>query len=206
MLSAITWRFGIGDPTLVGWITTIAYGISAFLCIRAGHRNLNVIESGKIPAGSPESAGEAPALPWFVCATGLILLGLNKQLDLQTLMIELGRKLAIVEGWYPERRRIQLIFVFILTIGGGVGLLALAWKQKRFFIRHPSVLGGIALLLLYVLLRVISIEHVGESRGLQISDKAWWLVGIELCGIVCIGFSAGAFAIFSYPLENRRIK
>lgn len=33
LLGTILWRPEVGDPTLVGWVTTIGYGIAAALCV-----------------------------------------------------------------------------------------------------------------------------------------------------------------------------
>lgn len=36
ILGTILWRPGVGDPTVVGWVTTVGYGVAAALCVRAG--------------------------------------------------------------------------------------------------------------------------------------------------------------------------
>jgi len=118
------------------------------------------------------------------------LLGLNKQLDLQTLFIQAGRELAVALGWCGERRRLQLIFVLVLgTVMIGV-LLTMLWKRRRFFGQNPWTLPGLGLLAAYVLLRTMGIDHVGEFPGLNLDDSPW-LDGLELSGIICFVVAGG---------------
>jgi hypothetical protein len=100
MLS-INWSPGIGDPTWIGWITTVAYFIGAALCIPAFRRAWANWRSS------------APG--WLMLAIALVLLGFNKQLDLQILLTEIGRSLAQHYGWYQQRRTIQTAFIAMLA-------------------------------------------------------------------------------------------
>jgi hypothetical protein len=56
-------------------------------------------------------------------AIGLGALGVNKQLDLQSALTELGRILATDGGWYDSRHRVQR--VFILAVGSAAVLVGL---------------------------------------------------------------------------------
>ena len=100
MLS-INWSPGIGDPTWIGWITTVAYFIGAAMCTLAFRR-----------AGANRRSS-APG--WLMLAIALVLLGINKQLDLQILLTEIGRSLAQHYGWYQQRRTIQTAFIAMLA-------------------------------------------------------------------------------------------
>src|ERR1041385_1829152 len=104
MVARITWTPSIGDPTWIGWVTVVAYGIAVLLCVRAGMRARQLGVKGR--DDSPEV--------WFVFAAVLFFLGINKQLDLQTLLIQAGREVALAESWYQFRRPVQLVFVMIL--------------------------------------------------------------------------------------------
>jgi hypothetical protein len=53
----------------------------------------------------------------------LFALGINKQLDLQTALTELGRVLALSQGWYEQRQVVQ--FWFIAALAATCLLLAL---------------------------------------------------------------------------------
>ena len=59
------WHAGIGDPTVVGWITVFAYFVGAFLTFRAG----------KISEVRPERKYR---LFWYSLTAILVLLGINQ--------------------------------------------------------------------------------------------------------------------------------
>ena len=92
-----------GDPTVLAWSITAAYLATAGLCFRRAR-----VEP------SP-TAG-----PWWLLASGTLLLGLNKELDLQTVIIGVGRSAAMAEGWYGARRVVQLSFLMFLFLGTAV--------------------------------------------------------------------------------------
>ena len=177
MTTGITWRPEIGDPSLIGWITVIAYMMTAWVCIRTGRKARQ--HSGADPRERD------PAWMWCGCAAVLFCLGTNKQLDLQTLLIEVGRQVAQAIGWLEQRRMVQRVFTLVLAALMGILLLGLTWKQKRFFKRNPLLLPGIMLVAGYVLLRVAAIDHVDESAGLKLDDRPW-LAALELSGLLCI--------------------
>src|SRR5205085_8940882 len=56
---------------------------------------------------------------WYSISSLFLALGINKQLDLQSALTELGKIIAHAQGWYEQRRLIQLVFV------GGVVLCCL---------------------------------------------------------------------------------
>ena len=47
---------------------------------------------------------------WIGTSILLVLLGLNKELDLQTVLTDTARYLAHYEGWYDYRRIVQGLF------------------------------------------------------------------------------------------------
>jgi hypothetical protein len=114
------WHPDIGDPTLGGWITVIAYFGTALLAYRAlrfHSRNF----------GSKSASTNAQALVgfWLLITGALVLLGINKQLDLQSWFTEVGRDLARAQGWYEGRRSVQALFVAALVFLGLIGTTVL---------------------------------------------------------------------------------
>lgn len=110
------------------------------------------------------------------------------------MLIQIGREIAVSQGWFEERRRVQLLFVIAAVLGSGLGMIVLGWKWRRFFRNYPLLLAGIGLLVFYVLLRFVSIDHVENAVGFVIPDEAWWLNAIELAGIAFIGWQASGVA------------
>jgi hypothetical protein len=177
-MATISWRPGIGDPSLLGWLTVVIYAIGAILCARTSLATRRV-----------QSRAEGSPGVWMLYALMLLLLGLNKQLDLQTLLIEAGRQLALSEGWYEKRRAVQTAFTIILAVGM-LGLLGLfVRRNRRFVMRHPLVALGTILLLSYVLVRAAAFDHLGSHEGIDL-DRLRWTGALELGGIACLAVAA----------------
>ena len=85
------WTPQIGDPSVLGWLTVASYFFASLLCLRA--------------AGHDASAKNL----WRALGFALIALGINKQLDLQTLFTQVGREYARSGRWYEHRRAVQQI-------------------------------------------------------------------------------------------------
>src|SRR5690606_37565637 len=80
------WHLGVGDPNVPGWTITLGYlATSVFSFMRARHF----------------SAWQAVrhARFWFMVGLFLLLMGINKQLDLQTPFIESARDLSLHYGF-----------------------------------------------------------------------------------------------------------
>ena len=89
------WEPGIGDPSLVGWITVAAYFSAALLCYRAHQR-----ASGHDPYAAVDNK---VAWVWMGLALALGALGVNKQLDLQSLLTQVGDMDETVVAWDEGR-------------------------------------------------------------------------------------------------------
>ncbi len=176
------WSPGIGDPTPMGWLTVVAYFAAAHACHRAHRRSRAASSRGA-------TSESRVARLWVGLAALLFALGVNKQLDLQSLLTAIGRELAYADGWYEERRKVQRIFVLgvaATVAGAGIGLFALARGQLT---RLSPALGGALFLLAFVLVRASSFHHVDaliatDLCGLRLN----WI--FELGGIAFIGLSA----------------
>jgi hypothetical protein len=175
------WRPGIGDPTPVGWLTVLAYLAAAGAC------GVNwIAERRAARAGRP-------ADPTFWLALGglLLFLGINKQLDLQTLLGSIGRELARSQGWYAERRFYQVLFIACLGAAGLAALAVLCWAARRRWKRNVLPLTGVVFLYVFVLTRASSFHHVDVLLRSSVLGVRWnWI--LELGGIATV--AAGALA------------
>ena len=177
LLAEITWRPSIGDPGPIGWIITFSYLAAALFCVLAGRRHWLSLDT---------------RLPWFwfALAALMFLLGLNKQLDLQVLVAQVGREVARRDGWLQYRRLVQTAFVIA---GAGVGIAGLAaayyviqgrWKQFGL-----SFLGTV-LLLAFVVIRAAYLSNVSKVMD-KIPEASHWInVGLELSGTILVGLGA----------------
>jgi hypothetical protein len=172
------WEPGIGDPTVVGWVTVVAYAVAAGLCFRAAR-------------ATPKIAGQASGSRrfWSLFSVVLILLGINKQLDLQTWFTLFFKHLALDEGWYNGRRKVQAAFIAAVGLVGVIsltGMKLLAGKTTR-----PVLLGlmGGILLGCFILIRASSFHHVDQMLGMNLGGlKMNWI--LELGSISLVGMAA----------------
>jgi hypothetical protein len=173
------WEPGIGDPTIGGWLTVLAYGASACICWSAARR---------------AAMGRAAGLKWFwlFFAAGLLLLGVNKQLDLQTWLTLTAKDWFIEEGWYGQRRLVQAIFIGGVAVSGVAGLLGLRRMAGQLTRPVLIALGGGIFLFTFILIRASSFHHVDKMLGLSFGAlKINWL--LELGSILCIAIGAWRF-------------
>lgn len=174
-----TWSPGIGDPTIGGWITVLLYAGTAWAC----HRVLSLDRRQKIILSTDER------LIWGLLMVGAILLGINKQLDLQSAMTELAKILAREQGWYTHRRQYQEAFIAAIPI---VGLTVLAAAAVLVWKAPGSTLwacAGATGLLVFIAIRASSFHHVDEMLGWRVGGLPLnWV--LEMGSLVVIGWSA----------------
>jgi hypothetical protein len=174
----IRWRPEIGDPTFMGWFTVFAYAMAACGALLAA------IKTGR----TPRSEG-ASRRTWIAIAVLMLLLCVNKQLDLQSLFTDIGRVIAWKYGWYERRREFQKWFVIgVLAISIATTVL-LAVRFRGFWKRSPLLGAGLAFLLTFIVVRAISFHHVDVFLNHAVAGVRmnWFL---ELSGIAMVGLAA----------------
>jgi len=167
------WSLEFGDPTWIGWLITLAYFAAAWLCFRSLKQVPFHSRTGRI---------------WLVLATGMLLLGLNKQLDLQVLLTDVARWIAFRDGWYEQRRPLQAVFAATVLLAS-VALTYLIWVSAR---RQSaeirlSLFGAVALLV-FLMVRVATFEHVVDVFPAAFAADFKSLM--ELGGIACVSVGA----------------
>lgn len=182
------WEAGIGDPTVIGWVTVVAYAATALLALRCARRSAEPLEFRF----------------WAVLAATLVLLGINKQLDLQSLFTQTGRDLAFAQGWYENRRMVQAAFIgFLIAAGLAVGALLL-WVARSLPLSTQIAAAGLVALVVFVVIRGASFHHVDEVLGSDVEGIRFnWL--LELTPLAVIALSAyRRRAVFAPPAQKRR--
>ncbi len=169
-----TWVPGIGDPSLMGWLTTLLYCTAAFLCLNAARS----IRHG-------QGRWDRGCLFWSALFLLMLMLGVNKQLDLQTWFTQFGRQLARAEGMYAARRTLQVVFIGGIALSGLIAIAILgylSWGKPRVF--HWALI-GVVFLLCFVVIRAASFHHVDRALGLRfLCLKVNWI--LEMGGILCV--------------------
>jgi hypothetical protein len=174
-----TWRPGIGDPTVVGWLTVVAYLVTAAACYRAAYHR----------SSPPGRRRTEAATFWLVLASLMLLLGINKQLDLQSFLTVAGRQILEKAGLYRERRHYQ--FAFIIAVASTcLGLFGFfLWIGGRSLRDHWLALIGMGFVLGFVMIRASSFHHVDILLSSRVGGLKWnWI--FELGGIGAVGVSA----------------
>lgn len=170
------WHPGIGDPTAIGWITVLAYLSAALLCAAAQRR---------------DTAGSRPRHFWLAVAVLLVLLGINKQLDLQSLFTQVLRDRAKAHGWYEQRREFQALFIFAIAAIGAAFFAALPYVMRHQPRARNVTLAGLVFLYCFILVRASSFHHVDWALSQTFfSIRLNWI--LELGGIII----AAAGALF----------
>jgi len=183
-VSQIRWRPQIGDPSFMGWFTVAAYAAAAVLCFIAAHRGLVAADAGET---------RRSRRIWWSVAVLMAFLCINKQLDLQSLFTDVGRVLANREGWYGQRRTVQLWFVIAVAAAGILTFVIAARKIKSVLREGILLLLGLSWLLIFIIVRAASFHHVGVLLGSELLGiRVNWI--LELSGIALIALSAARSA------------
>ena len=125
---------------------------------------------------------------WGVLFATMVLLGFNKQLDLQTFLTLSVRKIAIAQGWYDNRRLVQLGFVGLVAIAG-VGGAVFMWRLVRSTGKRLRIaLVGFVLLLCFVVVRAASFHHVDSLINFRFGGvRMNWVLELGAIMIIAVG-------------------
>lgn len=162
------WTPGIGDPTWGGWVTVVFYLVAACVC-----------------ASNARRTNRNGARFWTILALSMLALGINKQLDLQSLFTAVMRDNAVHYGWFGKRRELQLAFVSVIA-GLGLVLAILSAFYLRTLQRNIRVaMVGLYLISTYVIIRAASFHHIDRLIDGEILRGRWSSM-IELGGIAVV--------------------
>lgn len=191
------WHPGIGDPTPLGWFTVAAYAFAAWSCWRtaSGVRDT--------PWGDfhPRAARF-----WLLLAVALGLMAVNKQLDAQTALTDIGRQLAVAQGWYAQRHKVQIVFVAAVALVAGAGLAALWWASRPLSTGRATAAVGLLLLIGFVMVRAASFHHVDAFLAESALGLRWnWILELGGIGVVAAGawFESRASRRGAVPVAER---
>jgi hypothetical protein len=174
-----SWRPGIGDPTIVGWIITVLYLLACLSCWKTSGLFLR-----------RDWRSQSDTCFWIAISVAFFVLGLNKQLDLQSALTELGRIVALTAGWYEQRRTVQVYFVVAVAILCMATTMALFFWNRNANSQVRLAIGGCTSVLGYDLIRAASFHHVDNFIDAHIFGFTWnWM--LEMSGIVVVLLASG---------------
>lgn len=166
------WTPGIGDPGVTGWVTVAAYMAAAGACAVAAGRE-------------SRQGGGTGARFWAMLAAAMLALGINKQLDVQSLFTQVARDAVTAWGWYEQRRALQVAFIFGVAVAGVISMV-LALRRLSLLRRTMRVaIVGIVFVFTYVFLRASSFHHVDLFINRSVAGVKWNAI-FELTGIMIV--------------------
>jgi FtsH-binding integral membrane protein len=165
------WTPGIGDPTFMGWLTVAAYAIGAGLCALCALR------------AAKRQASLRDRILWWVLAAILVAFGINKQLDLQSLVLELARDLAKEQGWYEDRRTVQLAFITFIALAGAAFVAVVLRVLRGAWREHALPLVGVTLLVVFVVVRAASFHKL----DLVLTRLPGWIIELGAISLIAAG-------------------
>jgi hypothetical protein len=141
----------MGDPSLSGWVITIAYFCSFFLCIAAGVC---------MRAKEERRFSFSRVRLWYIFSGVMLVFGINKQLDFQTLLNQVGSRLAKVQGWYEYRRAVQLLFIAVIFAVFVLFIVYMLRKLRGNWRHFTATIIGILTVLVWVMVRAALMQQV----------------------------------------------
>jgi hypothetical protein len=182
VLSEVRWRPGISDPFPLAWATVVAYLLAAWGCGLCALRAKQIFGSRDVNIHR--------VIWWFMCAV-LLFLGINKQLDFQTLFTQVIKLLARHWGVYELGRRAQKYFLLGLALVSIGGLMWMAWRIRYAWRQYIVLIAGALFIVRFVIVRVGTFYGVRlpQLSSLTGGFRVNWLV--EIAGALLI--AAGAF-------------
>lgn len=186
------WSPGIGDPSLLGWFTVVLYLLAAVLSLRV-YRQANRMFARHTAQ---------QRLFWISVAVLLLLLAINKQLDLQSLLTDIGRMMARKQGWYRERDQVQILFVIALGIACVITMTGLIYYFRKILVTNFIALAGLTLLVFFIMVRAVSFHYADIFLRSQILGiKLYQLV--EMGGILLVALNACGLLYLSRQLQHQ---
>ena len=165
----------IHDQGMLAWFIVLGYFAAALLALRAGSLAI----------------GRERGL-WLGTGAAMVLLGFNKQLDLQSDLTQVVRTIAHTEGWYHWRRDFQGVFLLLIALGA-TAFAILLWRWLRDASSSAKTAAvGLVILLAFIFTRAASFHHIDYWVTVHVAGmrSGWWL---ELLGIAVIGAAAATY-------------
>lgn len=175
------WQPHIGDPTLFGWLTVLVYLLAAVVCLVCAWRADEIFEDDPI---------WQHRLIWGMMAVGLLFLGINKQLDLQSWFTAVIKAIAWEKGLYELGRRAQIYFIAGMALSSLIIFGVIAWTFRHVWRHYWLLLLGLVFIARFVITRAAGFYGVSLPRLSQITGgfQITWM--LEIAGALVIALAA----------------
>ena len=179
LFEKIGWSPGIGDPSIVGWFTVLAYFVTAFYALKVFRESRFIFDEQRI----------LQKYFWLIITCTLFFLSVNKQLDLQTFFTAFAKHMAQQQEWYAERRHYQKIFIFAILTASLIIFTGMLILFRKVYRNQLLAIIGLSFLLVFIFVRASSFHHMDKLISSTIAGiKMNWL--LELTGIALLFVNA----------------
>jgi hypothetical protein len=174
----------VGDPSLKGWATFFIYLGAAWLALRNALGSAALAETG----GRRIALARSRRRFWQVLAALLVLLGLTRQLDLQTLAADAVRALLRIDDVYGERNGLQVALIVAIGGFGTAGLLIALVTFRKASAPLLVALLAAASLVIFTVIRTISIHDIDRllAREALPYTQVNNLIELGLLGLIAL--------------------
>jgi hypothetical protein len=166
------------DPTIGGWVIELLYIIVSVSCWRSA-----CIAFKHAGRSYEHHVWQGIAILFFA-------LLISRHLGLETALTEVGRKLAFLEGWYDQHRRVQLAIIVLMMILFIVAeILLLIWSSNASLTTSATLaIMGATFVVTYLLIRTVSFHPVDQIIGKRIilGLRLNWILQLGGIGVVLV--------------------
>lgn len=171
------WQPTIGDPTVLGWLTAVCYGLAALACLVCWHRRSRLIDQAR---------QKRFGLFWLLLGLAMAVLAINKQLDLQGLVHATGRNMAIRQGWFDRRHEAERIVLIAVGVIGLLSVGVILLVMRGLWLRVRLSVCGVALLAGFAVLRTAELLSPGRISQAQLVGPIYVSHALELVAVAVV--------------------
>ena len=178
---SVQWQPHVGDPTLFAWLTVLVYLLAAVACAICAWRAERIFGDEHV---------WQHRLIWGGMAVGLLFLGFNKQLDLQSLFTATIKSYAWEYGLYDLGRRAQVYFIAGMAVVSLVVFVVIAWTSRHVWRQYCLLLLGVVFIPRFIITRAAGFYGVSLPRLSQFTGGVQITWMLEIVGASIIGLAA----------------
>ena len=181
VMTNIGWQAGFHDPNFTGWVTVGCYLLTSALCFRRFWR---------LKLHRRQASRRSSLFLWSGLSLLFCILGVSRQLDLHNLLTGLGRSLAYTQGWYDQRRAVQVVFIAVVALAFISSVKMIVTHLPRTSRRHRLAIFGTVFLTSYIITRATSYHHLDTLLNWHLGSLTInWI--LELGALSLVAIAAG---------------
>jgi len=161
----------------MGWLTVFAYFFTFFISTKVLRTGTKIFDQQVLSQKNL----------WLFIVIAMFLLGINKQLDLQSFFGNSLKYMAIENGWNQQRHKYQLIFIYAISALGIAGISGLFILYRKVLKQHILAIAGLCLIVVFVLIRASSFHHVDILLNTRLAGlRMNWILELGGISLICI--------------------